>query len=103
LPSKGGEAKGGEVERAEIEGVEVAEAEVEAVLSFAGRAANGLPNWKLNWKGRKVEQLTGIEQLQMEARRMHALFEMAEGGGAGGDGGRRGDVRKMKYRFGNSG
>jgi hypothetical protein len=29
--------------------------------------------------------LAGIEQLEMEARRMQALFEMAEGGGAGGD------------------
>jgi hypothetical protein len=55
LPSEGGEAKGGEVERAEIEGVEVVEAEVEVVFSFAGRAANGLPNWKLNWRERKVE------------------------------------------------
>ena len=58
LLSERGDIEGGEVERDEIE-----EAEVEAVFSFAGRAANGLPNWKLNWKERKVELLTGIEQL----------------------------------------
>jgi hypothetical protein len=60
LPSEGGEIEGGEIERAEVE----------AVFSFAGRAVNGLANWKLNWKERRVEQLTRIEQLQMEARRM---------------------------------
>jgi hypothetical protein len=96
LLSEGGEVKGGEVERAEIEEAEAEGGEIEGVFHFAGRAENGLANWKLNWKERKVEQLTlqdhqgpqarsGIEQLQMEARRMHALSEMAEGGGNGGD------------------
>jgi hypothetical protein len=80
-----GEVAGSDIERVEIEGVEVVEAEAEAVFSFAGRAANGLANWKMNWKQRKVEQLTGIEQLNMQMERTQALFEMAEGGGAGGD------------------
>jgi hypothetical protein len=75
LPSEGGEIQGGQIEGEEAErgeaergnverAEEVAEAEVEAVFFFAGRATNGLANWKLNWKERKVELLTGIEQLQ---------------------------------------
>jgi hypothetical protein len=84
LPNEGGQIEGGEVERGEAKRGEIEEAEVDAVFSFAGRATNGLANWKLNWKEQSVELLTGVEQLQqIQMERMQALFEMEERGGAG--------------------
>jgi hypothetical protein len=63
--------------------------EIEGIFCFAGRAANGLANWKLSWIERKVEDMIGDEGVQAEMTRMQVPFETAEGGRVGGDAGER--------------